>query len=551
MPQRKVMIIGLDAATLELVRPWAREGHLPNLARFIDDGVCTILRTTIPVVSPAAWSTFATGVNPGKHGILNFAQLFPDSYQAKFVNASNRRGRTFWELAGEHGIAGGIINVPVTYPPRPFNGFMVAGMLSPGVNRRMVTPETILDELKTASPDYAVDVEVLNTGTADVRLTFLEKAVAGIHARLQAALALYRTHRPPLFCVVFVAADRVCHYFWRDMEAAGNGEPSTDVDRRLAGAILEVYRELDAAVGKLVEEAGPETDVVILSDHGAGPLRKGLNMRKVLVDAGLLAVSRPSAVSGAIKLGLLKFARVAPKSLQQKVKDLLPGLSRKAAGAITTGGIDFSCSRAYPAGGSEGVFVNLKGRQPQGIVAPGGEYETVRDEIIQVFSELTDPETGRRVMRTVHRREDVWNGPCTENLPDVVIEQEVRMYDVRPTSEVFATETFYELKQSGSGGLQVCGDHVREGLLMAMGPHVRPGVLDRAEIADVPATVLALLGVGIPEEYDGRVLAEILTDDVSVPERIANASDTEQSEETFNEDEAAALQDRLKGLGYM
>ncbi|MHC4718723.1 MAG: alkaline phosphatase family protein, partial [Planctomycetota bacterium] len=130
MTDRKVMVIGLDAATLELVEIWAGQGRLPNLARFIEEGACGTLTSTLPAISPAAWSAFATGCNPGKTGIVDFCQLSADSYEAGFVSSAAVRARTFWDIAGEQGIRGGVINVPVTYPPRPFNGFIITGLLS-------------------------------------------------------------------------------------------------------------------------------------------------------------------------------------------------------------------------------------------------------------------------------------------------------------------------------------------------------------------------------------------------------------------------------------
>ena len=127
------MVIGLDAVTLELLRPWAEEGRLPNLARFLGDGASGPLRSTVPPNSPAAWSTFATGMNPGQHGILGFHQFLPEEYEPHLMNAASRRGETFWEIAGRHGLRGGVINLPFTFPPRPYNGFLITGVLTPSV----------------------------------------------------------------------------------------------------------------------------------------------------------------------------------------------------------------------------------------------------------------------------------------------------------------------------------------------------------------------------------------------------------------------------------
>jgi len=550
MGSKKVMVIGLDAATLDLVRPWAAAGRLPNLRRFMEQGAFGPLRSTLPVMSPAAWSTFATGVNPGKHGIIDFCQLAPDNYEARFVNARDRRGRTFWEIAGDHGCQGGVINVPITYPPRAYSGFIISGVLSPGVRREMASPPEAFDELLAASPDYAVDVDLLAAGGGDVREQFLQRALRTTEARTQAAVGLYRRYRPAMFCVVFMAADRISHYFWHYYEAAKAGERPPD--DRLGQAIGLVYEKLDEAVGALLAEADDDTDVLILSDHGAGPLRKGLNMRKVLARAGLLAEVRPGLLNRLVKGRIEAFARVAPTSLKSRIKARMGGLARRAATVVARSGIDFSRTRAYPTGDSAGVFVNLRGRQPKGLVEPGDEYEAVRDEIIKVFSELADPQTHRRVAKKVYRREEAFSGPCLEALPDVIMEQKDYLYATTLVSEAGGDEVFYDLPDPGASGLHRHGDHRRDGVVMALGPHIRPGEVCGAEIADVPATVLALLGCPIPADFDGRALTEMFTDDVPPPERMDDGQGADGSGgEVYSEEDRKAIEERLKGLGYL
>ena len=512
MSDRKVMIIGLDAATMDLVGPWAEQGLLPNLARFMREGTACPLLSTLPAVSPGAWSTFATGLNPGKHGILNFAQLFPDSYDAKFVNASHRRGATFWEIAGQHGVKGGIVNVPVTYPPRPYNGFLISGMLSPGVNRRMATPPEIFDDVMSINRDYRIDVDLVQAGK-DIYETFLDCTLEAIKARQDVALGLYRQHRPPLFCAVFIAADRVCHYYWDYMEQAAAGTLLTSAEQRFGKAIQMVYQRLDEAVGALVDEAGPDTDVLMLSDHGAGPVRKSLSIRKALAQAGLLVEARSTLLQRLGKRPLLAFSRVAPRSLRQRIMARFPRLSDRAVSLVISGGVDWSRTKAYSAGGSEAIYINLKGRQPNGIVEPGAEYEKVRDEVIDALVRLVDPETGEPVFAAVHRSEEVWSGPCLDRLPDLVLEQRTQAYETKPTIDAIAKDVFNPQPERSPKRLRVSGRHQRNGLLMAMGPHIKKAKIKRAEIADVPATVLTLLGLPVPEDFDGRVLTEMLTDD--------------------------------------
>jgi len=160
--ERRVMIIGLDALTPELTWPWVAEGVLPNLARVLETGAGGPLRSTIPPCSPAAWSTFATGLNPGKHGIIGFSRTRSDDYRPRLATAADRAGETFWETAGRHGISGGILNLPFTYPPKPFNGFMISGMMTPRLGRAMASPPEVFDDLMAASPDYTIDVGLLS-----------------------------------------------------------------------------------------------------------------------------------------------------------------------------------------------------------------------------------------------------------------------------------------------------------------------------------------------------------------------------------------------------
>ena len=548
MKTRRLMIIGLDAATLDLIHPWCEGGHLPNIKRFIEQGTVAPLRSTLPVQSPAAWSTFATGTNPGKHGVLNFAQLRSDSYDAVFMNASHRRGTTFWEIAGEQGIRGGVINIPFTYPPRPFNGFMITGMLSPAVDRRLAYPEEILNDLREVSPNYAIDVNIVRREDDAVREEFFRRAVAAVENRTKTAVGLFRRHRPPLFCTAYTASDRVSHYYWNDLLAARKNPEDPHGFRSPIGTI---YKKMDDGIGELLSEAGPETDVLLLSDHGAGNLAKVFSMRKLLARAGLMKEATPGALKRIIKSSLLRFARTCPRTLRQRIQDVMPGLSSKAVSQIASGGIDFAGSQAYPTEGVEGVFVNLRGRQPNGIVSPGEEYEAVRDRVIQLFTEITDPETGDHVFKGAYRREDVWNGPRIETLPDVVLEQKSWMYDTKLTSAAYGTDVFCPLPRAGRPGLHDTGRHHRLGMFMGMGPHVQRTSLPPVEMADVPATILALLGLPVPKHFDGRVLREMLTNDIEIAGRTAVKDSSDDAGQDFSADEQSAVEERLKGLGYL
>jgi predicted AlkP superfamily phosphohydrolase/phosphomutase len=543
------MVIGLDAATFRLLRPWAEEGRLPNLKRFLDEGAFGVLRSTVPPNSPAAWSTFATGVNPGAHGILTFHQFFPHDYNPHLMNAARRSGETFWEIAGRHGRKGGIINLPYTYPAKPYNGFMITGMLTPGMSRAMASPPELYDDLMNVEPGYAIDVDLIGAVTRDP-IAVLDKILANLRARLNASLGLYRKHRPDLFCVVFVAADRICHHFWPYLESKELGAPQTAVQRRLSEAIRTVYEELDRAVGALVAEAGPETDVIIMSDHGTCGFRRGISLRNALAKEGLLTRQRNAPLRRLAKWAVLTFARRAPRFLKMGMERLFPAMSRRAVGTVAHADVDFSRSLAYPTGLSRGVFVNLKGRQPNGIVEPA-DYEAVRDRIIDSLSRIQDPETGRPALQRVCRREEIWSGARLDEMPDIVVEPAGSAYSIQTFSGLEKEDALYDLPKPSWTRLQLFGGHDPEGVLMAKGPHIRGGEITGAGIIDLPATILALLGCPVPAHFEGRVLADMLTDDVKYAKDDTSSDATEGGKADLSDEERMALEKRLKQLGYM
>lgn len=550
---KKVMVIGLDSATMDLVAPYVQDGLLPNLKRFFEEGATGNLQTTLPVHSAAAWSTFATGVNPGKHGIINFCQYMPDSYAPRFLNASNRLGKTFWEIAGERGIRGGIINVPVTYPPRPYNGFIISGLLTPQLSPKMAQPASVFEELVSISPNYVIQCDYSKSGRG-VWERLLKSIIAAFQARREAALGLYRRYHPSLFCVVFIAADLVSHFFWYYLQKMRSNEEHTPSDERLGEAIQLVYKEMDKAIGDLMAEAGDDTDVIILSDHGSGPICRGVNLVKLFSRSGLLVERQPSFLERAKTGSIWAFVKFAPESAKAKIKNMFKGLSQHVFEYVSLGSVDFSRTKAYPAGNNEGVFVNLQGRQPDGIVMPGSEYEAVRDQIIAALYDLKDPDSGKQIVRNAYRREELWSGPCLEHLPDIVIEKDdslnyaMQTTATGPSDQVIFDLPLPELRRIRSWS----GDHRRNGIVLALGPRIKQGEILNANIADIPATILVLLGCAVPEDFDGRVLSEIFSEDITLPSRTSESTTKQpEHENKLNVEEQAMIEKRLRDIGYL
>ncbi len=548
MSARRLMVIGIDAATFDLAQPWIESGRLPNLARFVREGASGVLASTVPPVSPAAWSTFTTGLNPGGHGVLEFCQLTAKTYEPTLRNASERRGIPFWDILAEYGVRSGIINVPFSYPPRIRQGFMVSGMLTPSMGK-LCAPGDTLSHLLQICPDYQIDVRTMKSPGQAAKSRFLEQSLKIIELRKRAALGLLKEFRPEFFCVVFVGIDRVCHRFWRDHEAGeASGRSDGDPFQR---AVQTAYEMVDEAVGQLVAEAGDETDVLILSDHGSGPVHGHLNLRRLLAQNGLLTEKRRSASRQRLATYVEQTISAIPRTVRNRIKSSFPHLSRRAGAFNLLSGVDLGRTEAYPAGRTGGVFVNVRGRQPAGIVARGSEYEDVRNRIIRSAAELRHPKTGETVVLRAARREEVWSGPVLEQMPDVMLELKDETLDIVHSGTRNAA-VIADVPPPRAGAWPRVGRHTRRGIVMAMGPHIRKAALQGAAIADVPPTCFRLLGLPMPCHFDGRPLTDMLID--SSPEseeRPGTVEHKSRSEESLTPTDEAKVTDRLKDLGYL
>ena len=156
----KVLVIGIDGGTFDIINPLINKGSLPNLKRLIENGSSGILQSTIPPVSPAAWSTFITGQNPGSHGIYNFFDIWPNTYKLRILNASMRKGKSFWKYAEEAGKRVCLINVPFTFPPEKVNGVVIAGMDTPSYDSDFMYPKELKDEIERHVGKYRVDTHI-------------------------------------------------------------------------------------------------------------------------------------------------------------------------------------------------------------------------------------------------------------------------------------------------------------------------------------------------------------------------------------------------------
>ena len=565
--KKRVLLIGLDAATFDLVAPMLKGGSLPNLQSLIKAGSSGTLLSTIPDLSPVAWSSFATGKNAGKHGIFSFVVSKPRSYEISLANAGLRRAEAFWRILSRRGRKVGVVNMPFSYPPEEVNGYLVCGMDAPGTSSDYTYPKELKSEIKELLGDYTIDYSFVGSLERENREEILRRLFEAEKKRLQLSLHLMRKFDWDLFFVVFVALDRVQHFFWHLMEP---NHPLYDEAgaERFREAIPEMYVKMDQLVGRLLEAIDEDTYVVVMSDHGAGPFDNSvpyLNLNDFFVEKGYLSL-KSSGAKGEIA-SLLRGSRallrkhLSPK-MKERLKALLPGAREWMQSFTYFSGIDWEKTKAYATYDeimSRGVRLNLEGREPQGVVRPGEEYEEFREELVQTLSQLQHPLTGLPIVDRVYRREELYHGECLEQAPDLFVFWNDHAYFCG--NALLDKSKYREVKRPGRQfkltEIQRSGEHRRNGVLIVKGAGVNSEfAFESADIMDVIPTVFYLLGEAVPEDMDGKVLTNIIAGDYLLRRPVSFSSERGEvrsppPEQVYTEDEAEVVEERLRNLGYI
>jgi predicted AlkP superfamily phosphohydrolase/phosphomutase len=554
--QRAALVLALDGASFDVIEPLVQAGRLPNLGRWMRDGYKAPLRSTCPPVTFPAWSTFMTGLEPGRHGIFDFTQKVAGAYRLRFVNASHRHGTS---LFGRVSRAKGrvlVLGMPATFPPEPVSGLLVSGFDAPisvGTDARQASdPDLYRTIAERVGPWMRPDLNE-NAGSTDFHERAVKTLLARIERKTAFALEALRTmrnaasgDRPDLMTIVFSESDTVGHHYFRDHDAnSPRHDPTASAKRK--GAVAAVYEKLDAACGEIRAAFGEDALCVVLSDHGMGAAgRHIVHANARLAECGLLERRKP----GLAQRGLSDVARGArdlalrtlpPRQLERLFRRARPTAARLES-TIRFGGLDWPRSAAFSeeANTQPGVWVNLRGREAQGSVAPT-DYERVREDIIASLLDWKLP-GGEAVVARARRREEVYTPPFADRAPDVVFELGLeRGYGLSlvatpaPSAGVTpASLRRLEPHEFGGGrGRGMNGTHRPDGILIVSGEEAEFSARALPRLRDVAPSVLAAMGLTWSGEdpADGRILGSPLQD--------------------YTPEEDARVAARLRALGYL
>jgi len=549
----RVLLLGLDGATFDLLDSYCERGLTPNFARWRAEGASGILESTNPPTTPPAWSSSVTGKNPGRHGVFDFRESFHLDPLRPMITGRSIRARKIWEILGDKGKRSCIVNFPVSYPPEELEGVMVTGMMTPSDQSDFAYPPGEAARLLSAVPDYEpnVDVPRYDVEQLSSALAFLDDLDKSLDARIAAFWHYYEQEEWDLFFPTFVFHDRLGHLFWKFMQR-GEGFDDHPHAATVVPRIEDMYRRFDAMLGRLLDERPDDLLLFMCSDHGFGSTQTFFEVNAWLQSLGLLVLKqlagfRSKAFYKAMEIGERPGVKsLIPGGLQAAVRERI----RKTRNSFKNDlldAVDWTRTKAFfPSVPLQGITICRKGPGRPGGVASDAEYEAVRGRIRKELEALEGPD-GQTVVDRVWFRDELYDGPFLKWAPDVVFV--ARNYSClgRP---VLGAKTWFRDSSEGANGF-----HRMEGIWMAHGAGIAAGAsVDGARIIDVTPTLLHALGEPIPDDMDGRVLEGSFQPEwlEAHPVRFCEAADF-QASAAYSHDasETEALTERLRGLGYV
>lgn len=470
------------------------------------------------------------------------------------TNPVDRHGDSLWSILSEHGKKAVIINDPITYPPEKVNGAMISGLLAPEFSPQSTFPSDLYYEIIDRIGEYQIDVK--EPFAANREDAFLKDLYFTMEKRGDVALYLMEKYDWDFLMIFFTCTDRIQHFFWRYMD---NKHPAYDPKKakKFGNSIIQCYKKIDSIIGKIMEKTDEDTIFIIVSDHGFGPEHKELFINNWLMETGLLGLKKNTRAlirhqlrkHGLTKDSLINWIShsgallIFMKSLKKHVYKIMGRKTRFTS--LSLPDIDWAKTKAF-GDGEWKIYINLKGRDPEGVVQPGEEYERLREQLIERLYDLRDPETDERIVSNVYKREQLYWGPYLQDAPDIVFVTKDMTYRDRP----------------GLGRKLVdrppieSGTHRPSGILLVKGRNTQKGVeIEDPNIIDILPTILHIMDVPIPSDVDGRVLMEIFEPGSDLANRKINYQFSPEKQEIKKyvgaREEEEEIRERLRRLGYL
>jgi len=516
---KRVILVGLDGATWDLVMPWVADGELPGFKQLMN-GTWGFLRSTIPPLSPSAWTSIFTGTSPAKHSIFSFVKRREGSYFIRPISSKDRKSRPLWRILTDNARKSVLINIPFAYPPDVIDGIMTTGLGTPSKDSDFCQPRDLKHELLSRFPHYKVDFDEDRILLSEDKGFIIEQIRKTTQAHMDVAQWLYEREKWDFFAVVFRSLDVMQHYYWDDKIT-----------------ILQFYKQCDEFLQWVSGRLADDTVLLLCSDHGFSRVHTRVYVNNWLESLGLLSIKERKRILSRIMPSAETFqkilVRLGLRSLVWKLKrsTLVEAVTKYIFPSTRWGylfRVDWKNTKAYFLEGSDGaIYLNLKDREPQGIITEEEQQVIVR-HIVNEAERLQNPETGAYAIKAAYPGRDLYGGMLTD-IPDVILLKNDGFRLVggyNDSGHVLEQET------------ERNGEHGETGVFIAYGSGVSGGRVEGASVCDLAPTILSVVGVPVPREIDGRVLAGVF----------GELSETPQHRVTYGENQRKRISRRIRDL---
>ncbi|MGZ3523226.1 MAG: alkaline phosphatase family protein [Thermodesulfobacteriota bacterium] len=543
--KRRVLVIGLDGATFEILTPLIERGFLPNLKKFIENGASGPLESTIPPISGPAWLAMATGMSPDKSGVYDFLICQNESYHLKSIGSTNFAGHSVWDILTRGGKNVGILNFPLLRPPYKINGFMVSGLGAvPG--EEFTFPKNLKEELKKVlGEQYEILLPYGDPHYNDIGL-FFKDLNRLFNKQYQAIEFLLQKKEWNLFWVVLLQTDWLQHLLWRHIDA---NHPLNEGKKSLKylEKFNEFWAQIDKTLGSIYQMVRKDTNILIVSDHGFGPCDQVFKLNAWLEREGYLFRKKKGTD---IQIKNMVFSFLQKVALKCSKINFIPSAfykwGRRSLGSLTPGvweGIDLERSLAFDPGHTMpfgGIYINNR------LVDDPSERQKIAREIqekLQNWGNQQSVEIQIWPTNQIHQNRRVLN--C----PDLIVG--IGQWRCAILKDKFDGELFENRAYSP----RHTGSHRLEGIFIGCGPDIKAIKLNKVKIFDIAPTLLFMSDEAIPSEMDGRVLTEIFEKNylenrpVMIKEKRERGD--QDSQTGLSDEEERSFIKQLKDLGYL
>ena len=502
MTDKKVIVIGLDGATWDLIKPWVEKGILPTFKKLMENGVYGNLESTIPPLTGPAWVSFATGRNPGKHGCYDFFIPRKSLNDMKPITAEDIHGKTFYEILNENGKKCILINLPVSYPPR-IKEIVITGLLTQGDD--FIFPPDLVDEIPELK-DYRIIPKISRKDTNAMDYVNDNRELE--KNKFECAKKLFDKEWD-FFFLMFSGTDAIQHVLY-DKLVSGTMNDDSDP--------IKFYKEIDEYIEWFLNDTPKNVNILFMSDHGFSVYKKIVFINTWLRNEGYLTVEPRLKPSSKIQITAERDKKVKANRINIKLPHFLVGYLKfftwmyplymklkKILPLELHTGVQPKLSEtiAYSTMGAANfgeIYINDKKRFIDGKVETC-DYESIRTEIINKLKQLKDTKTGENVLKNIWKKEEIYSGERIDIAPDIIF---MLVDDYISSPSLLITKLFDDNLADERN------THELKGIFLAYGHDIeKGGEIEGAKIHDLAPTILHIFGTPIPKDMDGKVLKEI------------------------------------------